>query len=128
VAALYTDEDVGSDLVAQLRRLGHTVTRTVDAGQAGAHDADQLAYAVRQGLILVTHNTHHFRSLQQNWLRWQSLGLPSHHGILAVPQPRPSLHGYTAATAALLIDELLTSGQPVANRFRRWHPLHGWTE
>ncbi|MGH9173946.1 MAG: DUF5615 family PIN-like protein, partial [Vicinamibacterales bacterium] len=65
-------------LVSALRGLGHSVTRTVEAGQSGADDAEQLAYSARNGQILVTHNIHHFRSLNRVWRHWQPLGLPSH--------------------------------------------------
>jgi len=100
----------------------------VDAGQSGASDAEQLAYSARHELILITHNAHHFRSLNRIWRHWQSLGLPSHPGILAVPQPRPSLRDYSPVVAARLIDQFLTDRQPFASEFYRWHPAHGWTQ
>jgi hypothetical protein len=128
VASLCTDEDVGSSLVSALRRLGHSITRTVDAGQSSAEDAAQLAYAARHELILITHNRHHFRSLNRVWRHWQPLGLPSHPRILAVPQPRPARPDYSPAVAARLIDEFLAERQSFASEFFRWHPVHGWTE
>jgi hypothetical protein len=128
VADLYTDEDVGSDLVSTLRIHGHRLTRTVDVGRSGAQDADQLAYAVRRGLILLTHNTNDFRKLHHIWRHWMPLGLPPHPGIVAVPQPRPPLQDYTHEVAARLIHDLLESGQHIANEFHRWHRDHGWTQ
>ena len=110
-----------------LHRLGHDATRTVDAGQAGADDAAQLAYAARHGLILITHNRHHFRSLNRIWRHWQSLGLPSHPGILAVPQPGRARPGYTPVGAARLIDQFLAGRDQITDEFYRWHPDHGWT-
>lgn len=128
MTSLYTEEDVGSSLVSALRRLGHDVTRTVDAGQSGADDAAQVAFAARHGLILITHNLHHFRSLNRIWGHWQPLGLPSHPGILAVPQPGSARPDYTPASAARLIGQFLVAGQSLANAFYRWHPIHGWTQ
>jgi hypothetical protein len=127
MASLYADEDVGPNLVAALRRLGHDVLRTVDAGQSGAEDAAQLAYSARHGLILITHNRHHFRSLNRIWRHWQSLGLPTHQGILAVPQLGPTRPGYAAAEAARLINQFLADREQIADEFYRWHPDHGWT-
>jgi hypothetical protein len=99
----------------------------VDAGQASADDAAQLAFAARHGLILITHNLHHFRSLNRIWRHWQPLGLPSHPGILAVPQPGSARPDYTSADAARLIDQFLTDRDQIADEFYRWHPMHGWT-
>jgi len=127
VASLYADEDVGSGLVSALRRLGHDVTRTVDVGQSGAEDSAQLAYAARHGLTLITHNTHHFRSLNRIWWHWKPLGLPSHLGIIAVPQPRPERPHYSAMDAARLIDQFLADREQLTDEFVRWHPMHGWT-
>jgi hypothetical protein len=127
VPSLYADEDVGSGLVSALRRLGHDVTRTVDAGQSGSEDPAQLAYAARHGLILITHNRHHFRSLNRIWSHWRPLGLQSHLGILAVPQPRPERPGYSAVDAARMIDQFLAEREQIADEFYRWHPAHGWT-
>lgn len=127
VASLYTDEDVGTNLVAVLHRIGHDVLRTVDAGQAGAEDPAQLAYAARYGMILITHNLHHFRSLNRIWRHGQSLGLPSHQGIIAVPQPGSARSGFTPADAARLIDQFLADRDEITDEFYRWHPMHGWT-
>ena len=127
MASFYTDEDVEPGLVSALRRLGHNATRTVDAGQAGADDAEQLAYAARHGLILITHNRQHFRSLNRIWGHWQSLGLPSHPGILAVPQPGPARPDDSPAVAARLIDEFIED-LSLIDAFYRWHPTHGWTD
>jgi hypothetical protein len=129
LAALYTDEDIGPMLVSMLRRHGHQVTRTVEALQSGNSDADQLAYAVRNQMILVTHNADHFRKLNEIWRSWVPLGLPDHPGILAIPQARADLqaiHGYDISAAARLISELLASGQQLGNQMYRWRPSHGW--
>jgi hypothetical protein len=78
-------------------------------------------------MILITHNLHHFRSLNRIWRHWQSLGLPSHQGILAVPQPGSARSGFTSADAASLIDQFLADREQIADEFYRWHPMHGWT-
>lgn len=129
MADFYTDEDVGPLLARFLRDHGHAVTRTVDSGQAGAHDADQLAHAATHGLILITHNGNHFRTLHDVWQRWLIVGLPAHSGIIVVPQlrgERLEKYGYTYLTAAQVIADLLDSGQPLTNALYRWHPVRGW--
>lgn len=129
MADFYLDEDVGQVLATGLRQFGHSSVRTVSEGRSGATDADQLAYAATNQLILVTHNQNDFRNLHAIWQQWRSIGLPSHYGVLNVPQPRSRFnmhYGYSYAVAAQLIDALLAA-QSLENAFLQWHPIHGWT-
>ncbi len=65
-----------------LRRRGFDVLTTVDAGNGGATDADQLAYAVHEGRCLFTFNRGDFANLHS-----QYLADGRHHaGILLSPQ------------------------------------------
>lgn len=119
MAAFYTDEDASSaDLIARLRAYGHTAIRAVDA-QPGAADPDQVAYATRHGLILITHNWRDFCRLD---------AVTEHAGILVIPQPQVHLrvlYDYSYVAAAQAIDEVVAS-EPLANRIFLWQPIDGW--
>jgi len=78
---IYLDEDILSTLlVALLRKTGHQVTRSRDAGMAGKSDAENLLYALKQGQVLLTRNHRHFKNLHD-----LVIGSAGHHsGILTV--------------------------------------------
>jgi len=50
----YLDEHVPRSVTKALRRLGIDVRTTQEAGQRGKPDPEQLAFAAREGRILVT--------------------------------------------------------------------------
>jgi uncharacterized protein DUF5615 len=52
--ALYTDEDVTTDLASALRRRGYTAQSTLEAGKVEISDEAQLAYATEQGMAILT--------------------------------------------------------------------------
>jgi hypothetical protein len=56
MARFYTNENTPLQVVAELRRLGHDVLTSLDAGKANSAvpDADVLAFAVANGRILLT--------------------------------------------------------------------------
>lgn len=58
MADLYADENFHAGIVAELRRLGHDVLTAQQAGQAGQQipDAAVLAYAIRLGRAVLTHD------------------------------------------------------------------------
>ena len=62
MARFYTNENIPSQVVTELRRLGHNVVTSLDAGMANSAvpDAEVLAFAVANGRILLTHNRRHF--------------------------------------------------------------------
>jgi len=62
VARFYSNENVPMQVVLELRRLGHDVLTTLDAGKANAAvpDPEVLAFAVAEGRILLSHNRRHF--------------------------------------------------------------------
>lgn len=81
---LYLDEDVSVLIADLLRARGFVVTTTQEARQIGCSDAEQLAYAVRQRKVLVTHNRADFEALARNYF---SSG-DKHFGlIIAVRRP-----------------------------------------
>jgi len=67
-----------------LRARGFEAETTLEAGQAGKSDAEQLAYAVSRQKALFTHNRADFEELAQDYFAVGRI----HHGILiAVRRP-----------------------------------------
>jgi hypothetical protein len=81
---LYLDEDLSVLVAELLRARGFNVQTTQEAGQTGASDDKQLAYAVGQRRALLTHNRDDFARLV---LTYFASGR-SHYGItVAVRRP-----------------------------------------
>jgi hypothetical protein len=68
VARFYSNENIALQVVAELRRLGHDVLTSMDAGNANAAvpDSDVLAVAVAEGRILLSNNRRHFLHLHRH--------------------------------------------------------------
>jgi predicted nuclease of predicted toxin-antitoxin system len=82
---LYLDEDV-SILVAQLvRSHGFDALTTLEAGQLGNSDEQQLAYAVSGTRVLVTHNRSDFEALAQRYFDAERM----HYGIILAVRRSP---------------------------------------
>lgn len=79
---LYLDESIHESLVLILRKFGFDAITTREAGQAGASDEQQLAYAASQGRVLVTFNVKDFAQLHRRYLSESRF----HAGIIASPQ------------------------------------------
>ena len=62
MARLYTNENFPLPVVEELRRLGHEVLTTYEAGEAGKSVPDEqvLAFATVEARALVTLNRKHF--------------------------------------------------------------------
>lgn len=80
--ALYTDEDVTSDLAPALRRRGYTVESAAEAGNIGVSDEAQLTYAASRGMAILTYNAQDFIPLARDW---HSVGR-EHSGIVISEQ------------------------------------------
>lgn len=67
MARFYSNENIALPVVIELRRLGHDVLTSLDAGKANASipDAEVLAFAVSENRILLSHNRRHFFRLDQ---------------------------------------------------------------
>lgn len=99
--SLYLDEDV-SVLVARLiRSRGFSARTTHEEGRLGASDRDQLDFACRHELALVTHNRLHFQQLAQDY----SAEGRSHTGILISVRRSP----YEIARRLLLLMNRITA-------------------
>ncbi len=60
---LYLDEDVDVLVAELLRRYGFEAVTTLEANRLGSEDEEQLAYAAREGMAILTHNRVHFEAL-----------------------------------------------------------------
>jgi len=80
--SLYLDEDVRVLLAEVLRSRGYGATHVLEAGRAGRSDAEQLAYAVKQGLTILTHNVRDYVILDKSY---QTAG-KNHFGIIVSGQ------------------------------------------
>lgn len=81
---LYLDEDVSVLVADLLRARGFVVSTTLETGNLGVSDREQLEYAISRKLALVTHNRADFESLAQQY--FANAGV--HHGIIvAVRRP-----------------------------------------
>ena len=79
MARLYTNENFPLPVVEELRRLGHEVLTTHEAGEAGKSvpDAQVLAFATAEARALVTLNRKHFIHLHN--------ANSDHAGIIVLP-------------------------------------------
>lgn len=67
MARFYSNENIALPVVVELRRLGHDVLTSLDAGNANASvpDAEVLAFAASGDRILLSHNRRHFLQLHR---------------------------------------------------------------
>ena len=65
MARFYSNENIALQVVMELRRLGHDVLTSLEAGNANASvpDPEVLAFASSSQRILLTHNRRHFLQL-----------------------------------------------------------------
>ncbi len=65
MARFYSNENIALQVVEEMRRLGHDVLTSLDAGNANAAvpDPEVLSFASSRERILLTHNRRHFLQL-----------------------------------------------------------------
>ena len=68
MAQFYSNENISAQVVTELRRLGHDVLTSLEAGNANSAvpDTEVLAFAAAQCRILLSHNRRHFLHLHRN--------------------------------------------------------------
>jgi hypothetical protein len=101
VARLYANENFPLAVVHELRRLGHDVLTSVEAGRANqaVPDADVLAFAMEDGRALLTLNRRDFIRLARS--------TPSHSGVIVCSEDldfarqAETIHGGIAAHHSL---------------------------
>lgn len=68
MAHFYTNENIALQVVTELRRLGHDVLTSLDAGNANAAVPDErvLAFARTEDRILLSNNRKHFLQIHRS--------------------------------------------------------------
>lgn len=66
--ALYTDQDVTTELAIELRKRNYMSQSALEAGMSQAPDLEQLEYAAERGMTLLTYNVDHFVILNKQYL------------------------------------------------------------
>jgi hypothetical protein len=71
VARFYSNENIALQVVMELRRLGHDVLTSMDAGNANSAvpDSEVLAFATAEDRVLLSHNRRHFLQLHRRRTR-----------------------------------------------------------
>ncbi len=64
---LYLDADVDVKLAAYLRNAGYDCVSAREVGNEALDDEPQLAFATREGRVLLTHNIQDFVSIFERW-------------------------------------------------------------
>jgi predicted nuclease of predicted toxin-antitoxin system len=76
--ALYTDEDVTSELAPALRERGFDAQSVAEAGMLEKDDPDQLAYAAKNDMAILTCNAADYLRLAEEYKATEQ----SHSGII----------------------------------------------
>jgi hypothetical protein len=63
-----TDEDIYGTVALRLRPGGYDAISTPEAGRLGEDDPSQLAWATREGRVLITFNVADFARQHQEWI------------------------------------------------------------
>lgn len=82
---LYLDEDVSVLIADLLRARGFSASTTVEAGNRGFSDREQLEYAIAQRRTLLTHNRADFEKLAKEFFSEQR----THGGIIIAVRRLP---------------------------------------
>ena len=71
MARFYANENIAQPVVKELRRLGHDVLTSMEAGRANSSvpDSEVLGFAAAEGRILLSHNRLHFIRLHHLWTK-----------------------------------------------------------
>jgi predicted nuclease of predicted toxin-antitoxin system len=81
----FTDEDIYAAVAPALRKAGLDAVGTPETGRRGESDDSQLAFAAREGRVLVTFNVAHFAARHAEWMPQGR-----HHSGIVVSSQRPS--------------------------------------
>ena len=110
---LYLDDNITDRrVVAQLHRMSHVVLLPAAVGYSGASDAKHLAYAIREGYVLLTQNYQDFLDLHD-----LILTAGGHHsGLLLLYTEHDPTRDMTPRRIAVAITKLEAARVPLANQ------------
>ena len=118
--SLYLDDCADDDILAALlRRAGHHVHTPRSAGISGVSDEEHLEHAARHNYTLLTKDPEDFLDLHH---QWQAIDR-SHLGILLIYEEKEVSKNMNRAQIIVAIDNLVTSGIPIANAI---YSLNQW--
>ncbi len=100
--SLYLDEDVSVLVAAMIRARGFEVLTTVEAGNLGASDEEQLSFATSIRSVLLTHNRVDFEKLAVQRFQTEI----AHPGIVIAARHPP---GEIARRLLRLLNEVTAS-------------------
>lgn len=106
--AFYCDEDVHILVAAIGRRAGLDIRHTQEYGRKGIKDADQLAFATREGRVLVTVNCRDFEPITAQFMQDGS----PHAGVLCISSSMSRRHPRETVSALLRFVALYPDGVP----------------
>lgn len=106
---LYLDEDVDVLVAELLKVYGFTAVTTREVNRLGSEDDEQLAYAVSEGMAVLTHNRVHFEELAAAYFGEGK----AHAGIIIAVQRSP----YEIARRVVRILDHVTADE-VRNQLR----------
>jgi predicted nuclease of predicted toxin-antitoxin system len=111
---LYLDDDSAWPLLARLlRNAGHDVALPADVGMRGQDDPVQLAWAVEQDRVLLTHNHDDFRNLHNLIMK-----VGGHYpGMLIVRRDNDPKRDLSPRGIVRAIGNLLAAGVSMADSF-----------
>lgn len=100
---LYSDEDVDSGAVSQLRRARVNILTAAEAGNLGKDDRAQAAFAKRERRVLLTRNCKHF-------LDDRRVPLQTTRGVIAIDVDPADIDG-CLSTLAIISEFLVPWGE-----------------
>ncbi|MBU4321000.1 MAG: DUF5615 family PIN-like protein [Nitrospinae bacterium] len=80
--SLYLDEDVRALLAEVLQNRGYNVSHVLETERTGISDAEQLAYAVKHEMAVLTHNIRDYVILSKSY----DVARKKHFGIVVSEQ------------------------------------------
>jgi hypothetical protein len=83
---LYHDEDVSVLIAELIKARGFSVVTTLEAGNLGKSDAEQLKFAVNGKRVLLTHNRVDFEELAKQYFEQGK----THYGIIMAVRRLPN--------------------------------------
>lgn len=83
---LYADEDVSAIISKSVKARGFSVLTTLEVGNLGKSDAEQLGFAAAEKRVLLTHNRVDFEELAKEYFEQDK----THHGIIIAVRRLPN--------------------------------------
>ena len=106
----YTDEDVSGTAIIIARNQGVSIVTANEASMLGAGDPEHFAYAIQEGLVLVSGNIRDYRPLFNEW----TASGKEHPGMVLITAKKARFAGVVASELRLIYEAYDTN--MVANR------------